>query len=136
MCHSRLSDLPGLRLPEGLTIRAYREGDAVTWKRINGDVFGWERAQRKLDRLMKADESFRPERVLFLLCHDEPRAANTGHGGSDLMVLVAFVNAVLGKSTVEIGIHEAMDMTLPGLISQQSFDQDGTWLDVPDSRTW
>ena len=31
---------------------------------------------------------------------------------------------------------EALDMTLPGLISQQSIQQDGAWLPVPDSRTW
>lgn len=27
-------------------------------------------------------------------------------------------------------------MTLPGLVSQQSIDQDGQWLSVPDSRAW
>jgi hypothetical protein len=29
-----------------------------------------------------------------------------------------------------------MDMTLPGLASQISIQQDGQWLDVPDSRDW
>jgi len=29
-----------------------------------------------------------------------------------------------------------MDMTLPGLVSQQSIQQDGRWLPVPDSREW
>ncbi len=29
-----------------------------------------------------------------------------------------------------------MDMTLPGLISQQSILEDGRWLDVPESRDW
>ena len=29
-----------------------------------------------------------------------------------------------------------MDMTLPGLISQQSIRQNGQWLDVPNSRDW
>jgi hypothetical protein len=36
----------------------------------------------------------------------------------------------------ELGIDAAMDMTLPGLLSQQSIEQGGTWLDVPDSRDW
>ena len=35
-----------------------------------------------------------------------------------------------------IGIHEAMDMTLPGLVSQESIRAGGAWLDVPDSRAW
>ncbi|MBA4387735.1 MAG: hypothetical protein C0404_07120 [Verrucomicrobia bacterium] len=34
------------------------------------------------------------------------------------------------------GIHEAMDMTLPGLVSQESILQGGKWLPVPDSRKW
>ena len=29
-----------------------------------------------------------------------------------------------------------MDMTLPGLLSQQSIEEGGSWLDVPDSRDW
>jgi hypothetical protein len=29
-----------------------------------------------------------------------------------------------------------MDMTLPGLVSQQSILQAGAWLEVPDSREW
>ena len=29
-----------------------------------------------------------------------------------------------------------MDMTLPGLVSQESIRQGGAWLDVPDSRVW
>ena len=29
-----------------------------------------------------------------------------------------------------------MDMTLPGLVSQESIRRDGEWLTVPDSRTW
>jgi hypothetical protein len=35
-----------------------------------------------------------------------------------------------------IGIHEAMDMTLPGLISQKSILEGGAWMAVPDSRQW
>jgi hypothetical protein len=29
-----------------------------------------------------------------------------------------------------------MDMTMPGLISQQSIAEGGRWIDVPDSRAW
>ena len=41
-----------------------------------------------------------------------------------------------GGSEPPIGVHEAMDMTLPGLMSQQSIREGGRWLDVPDSREW
>jgi len=47
-----------------------------------------------------------------------------------------FVTAVQGKKAPTIGIHKAMNMTLPGLISQASIRQGGVWLDVPDSRKW
>jgi len=47
-----------------------------------------------------------------------------------------FVNAVVNGCPPPIGIHEAMDMTLPGLISQRSIAEGGRWLEVPDSRDW
>jgi hypothetical protein len=31
---------------------------------------------------------------------------------------------------------EVMDMTLPGLVSQESIRRGGEWLEVPDSRGW
>lgn len=63
-------------------------------------------------------------------------ARQAGHGGGDYFEILDFVNAVTGEAPCPIGIHEAMDMTLPGLISQQSILQDGAWLTVPDSRDW
>ncbi|MHC4883638.1 MAG: Gfo/Idh/MocA family protein [Planctomycetota bacterium] len=63
-------------------------------------------------------------------------AAKAGHGGGDYFEVLDFLDALQGKRDPVIGIHEAMDMTLPGLISQQSILQDGAWLEVPDSRNW
>ena len=63
-------------------------------------------------------------------------AARSGHGGGDLLELFDFVDAIERGVEPVIGIHEAMDMTLPGLVSQQSVAQGGRWLDVPDSRHW
>ena len=63
-------------------------------------------------------------------------AKKAGHGGSDYFEVLDFIDAMLGHRPSPIGIHEAMDMTLPGLVSQQSIAQDGAWLPVPDSRTW
>ncbi|OGV71399.1 MAG: hypothetical protein A3K19_01560 [Lentisphaerae bacterium RIFOXYB12_FULL_65_16] len=59
-----------------------------------------------------------------------------GHGGGDYLEVQDFVRAVLDGTAPPIGIHEAMDMTLPGLVSQQSIAQGSAWLPVPDSRTW
>ena len=66
----------------------------------------------------------------------EDAAKKAGHGGGDYFEMLDFVNAITGKAPCPIGIHEAMDITLPGLVSQQSILEDGAWLDVPDSRDW
>ena len=63
-------------------------------------------------------------------------ARRAGHGGGDYFEILDFVNTVQGKCPNPIGIHAAMDMTLPGLISQQSIAEDGRWIEVPDSREW
>ncbi|MBC7235252.1 MAG: Gfo/Idh/MocA family oxidoreductase [Chloroflexi bacterium] len=66
----------------------------------------------------------------------EEQAHQTGHGGGDFYVISDFVEAILENKEPPIGIDEAMDMTLPGLVSQQSIAEGGRWLPVPDSRAW
>lgn len=63
-------------------------------------------------------------------------AQRAGHGGGDFFEVMDFADAITGRKPCPIGIHEAMDMTLPGLVSQDSIRQGGAWLLVPDSRTW
>jgi len=63
-------------------------------------------------------------------------ASKAGHGGGDYFEVLDFVDAATGKRPPEIGIHEAMDMTVPGLVSQASVAENGAWLPVPDSRDW
>lgn len=63
-------------------------------------------------------------------------ARKAGHGGGDYFEVMEFVDAALGRRSPPIGIDEAMDMTLPGLLSQQSIAAPGRWVDVPDSRLW
>jgi len=66
----------------------------------------------------------------------EEQAAKAGHGGGDYFEILDFVDAINGKRSCPIGIHEAMDMTLPGLCSQKSICHGSNWIDVPDSRAW
>jgi predicted dehydrogenase len=65
-----------------------------------------------------------------------PEALRAGHGGGDYFEVRDFVRAIRREAPCPIGIHEAMDMTLPGLVSQQSILEEGRWLPVPDSRDW
>ena len=82
--------------------------------------------------LAALEEEFMPESWRTL----GTRAAGAGHGGGDYFEVLDFVDAVTGQRPPPIGIHEAMDMTVPGLVSQQSILQGGAWLPVPDSRAW
>jgi len=65
------------------------------------------------------------------------KAGTGGHGGSDYHTVRDFLTAIRGQSPwCSLGIHEAMDMTITGLISQMSIEQEGAWLAVPNSRDW
>ncbi len=71
------------------------------------------------------------------LWRNPPEAAlKAGHGGGDYFEVLDFVKSIVKGAPCPIGIHEAMDMTLPGLVSQLSIANGGAWLDVPDSRLW
>ncbi len=67
---------------------------------------------------------------------DADEALRAGHGGGDYFALKEFFSALREEREPLIGIDRAMDLTLPGLISQQSIEQDSRWLPVPDSRDW
>ncbi|NLV74433.1 MAG: Gfo/Idh/MocA family oxidoreductase [Chloroflexi bacterium] len=66
----------------------------------------------------------------------EETARAAGHGGGDFYELLDFSEAILGHKPPTVDLHGAMDLTLPGLVSQQSILEGGRWLDVPDSRIW
>jgi predicted dehydrogenase len=63
-------------------------------------------------------------------------ALQAGHGGGDYFEVMDFVDAVQGRKPPMIDVHYAMDMTLPGIVSQESIRLGGQWLEVPDTRAW
>jgi predicted dehydrogenase len=82
--------------------------------------------------LAQLEQVYMPE-----MWRNPPEAAlRAGHGGGDYFEVLDFVQSITEGTPCPIGIHEAMDMTLPGLISQASIAAGGRWLDVPDSRAW
>ena len=82
--------------------------------------------------LQELEERFLPE-VWQVASAD---AGKFGHGGGDYFVLEDFIAVVRGERPNRLDVHTAMDMTLPGLVSQKSIARGGKWLEVPDSRTW
>ncbi len=105
--------------------RAPGERDRIWLRSRCRDVNEW------LD-LATLEEEFLPK-----FWREVPEAAKaSGHGGGDYFELLDFVEAALGRKACPIDIDAAMDITLPGLISQQSIAEGGRWIDVPDSRSW
>ncbi|MCA1595040.1 MAG: GNAT family N-acetyltransferase [Chloroflexi bacterium] len=96
---------------------------------------GSERRWHNLDQLSApggALEGYLPESW-----RNPPEAARrAGHGGGDYFEVADFLNAVRGIAPTPLGIHKSLDMTLPGLLSQESIARGGEWLNVPDSRDW
>lgn len=58
-----------------------------------------------------------------------------GHWGSDAWPLLDFVDAIDNGRTPILDVYKALEMTLPGIISEQSIAQGGAWLAVPDAHT-
>lgn len=104
------------------------DGDRIWLKDCHGTETPHERTARPLSEF----DGELPDRYL-----NPPDAAQrAGHFGSDYFMTVDFIDAVVAGEPVPTGIHRAMDMTIPGLVSQESIERDGEWLPVPDSRTW
>jgi hypothetical protein len=62
-------------------------------------------------------------------------AVAAGHDGSDYYVLRDFVDCILNDRKSPIDVYESLDMTLPGLVSQESMRRGNAPLPVPDFRT-
>jgi hypothetical protein len=106
------------------------DGGKIWFRELSEEV-KWHDVQS----LMGADELAR--QYLPDMWRNPPaEALRAGHGGGDYFEVLDFMRVVRGEAPCPIGIDEAMDMTLPGLLSQQSIQQDGAWLPVPDSRDW
>ncbi|MHB1356684.1 MAG: Gfo/Idh/MocA family protein [Anaerolineae bacterium] len=82
--------------------------------------------------LATLEEEFLPEGYLA----QEKAAESQGLAFYAYFPASDFVDAIIENRPPKIGIHQALDMTLPGLVSQQSILEAGRWIEVPDSREW
>ena len=88
--------------------------------------------KEKWDSLSQHETEFVPE--IWRQYAEEEHGE--GHSGADVITMIDYINALCEGRKGPIDIHAALDMTLPGLISQQSVLEGGRWLSVPDSRDW
>lgn len=110
--------------------RSHNEKGKIWFKELSENI-SWHgtEALMEVDQLSK---KYLPE----IWRNPPEKAKNAGHGGGDYFEILDFVKAIRAEAPTPIGIHEAMDMTLPGLVSQQSVQENGQWMSVPDSRKW
>ena len=136
--HDMTSDRPrapqinGLQGADGCyeSARTLRGGEFAERNRIwlkarSADTETW------LD-LQTLEEEFLPEAYR----REERMARERGLAFYAYFPVADVVRAVVEGRPPVIGIDEALDMTLPPLVSQRSIQEGGRWLDVPDSRNW
>lgn len=70
----------------------------------------------------------------FLPAQYRTTVAGAGHGGADTWPVREFLTAIQEGRRPPIDIYAALDMTLPGILSEQSIAQGGAWVAVPDPR--
>jgi hypothetical protein len=66
--------------------------------------------------------------------HDPPEARESGHGGLDYHVHVAFRDAFHGVRPLEFDVYKAMDVAAPSILAADSIAQGSKPLRVPDFR--
>ena len=94
---------------------AGRAPDAVTWQ-----------------PLADFRDEFLPEEM-----KDPPaEVAGAGHGGSDYWVGLEFARAIAEGRPPALDVYAALDMTVPGIVSQQAIALGGAPVRVPDFRDY
>ena len=59
----------------------------------------------------------------------------SGHWGSDAWPLLDFLDAIEAEAAPPLDIYAALNMTLPGILSEASLAAGGAWIAVPDPLT-
>jgi predicted dehydrogenase len=88
--------------------------------------------EEKWDELSRYEDQYMPE----IWKKYGEKARGGGHGGSDTIIMLDFIDAIYDGRPVPIDIHASLDMTLPGIYSVISAQQGGVWVEVDDSRKW
>jgi hypothetical protein len=62
------------------------------------------------------------------------QARASGHGGGDFFVARDWALSILNGTPPPIDVYRGLDFTVPGLVSEQSIEQGGTPVGVPNFR--
>jgi len=87
-------------------------------------------AELEWEPLANYEERFLPE-----IWRNRPKELESQvHGGADGLTIRAFVDAIVNGKASPIDVYRALDMTVPGLISEISAHQGGAPVAVPNLR--
>jgi predicted dehydrogenase len=104
-----------------LSARQDDEGPLVWLMDRSPDKEAWE-------PLSRYEEEFLPEAWK----NPPEEARRAGHGGGDYFEVRDFVDSIVRGTRPPIDVYDALDMTVPGLVSQESVRRGGVPLPVPD----
>lgn len=76
------------------------------------------------------EEEFMPE----MWRNPPEEAVRAGHGGGDYFEVRDFVDSIICDTDPPVGVYEALDFTVPGLVSEESANRGSIPLPVPDFR--
>ena len=76
------------------------------------------------------EEEFMPE----MWRNPPEEALRAGHGGGDYFEIREFVDSIVNDTKPPVDVYDALDMTVPGLVSELSINRGGIPLPVPDFR--
>ena len=80
--------------------------------------------------LWELEEEFMPD----MWRNPPEEALKAGHGGGDYFEIREFVDCVINNTKPPVDVYDALDMTVPGLVSEESINKGGIPIPVPDFR--
>lgn len=87
------------------------------------------------DRQWHSLEDFAEEFMPEMWRNPPEEALKAGHGGGDYFEVREFVDCIVNDTKPPVDIYDALDMTVPGLVSEESINRGGVPMPVPDFRT-
>ena len=112
------------RRPEEHRYRLFGADGSAEW-------FSYESFARRLTREQATRDGWERIPIGFAARDDD---TSTGHGGADSKVAKAFVDAIKNGKSSPIDVYRCIEYCLPGILANQSAEQGGIPIEIPDMR--
>lgn len=128
-----LADLPAVVLPEGCSLRTFREGDDAVWDHIIGESFSADNRERLFNELMRPHPEFRPDRVFFVCRGSKPIATASAWHLPERDESIGYLHYV-GVLPSETGVGLGLQVSLACLHKMASEGRTAVDLSTDDFR--